>query len=207
MPFALLARQTITLWLLGPVSGDLMWSNKKENEFFSLQEHASTRSTFYGVVASLIANPHPYRILLKANERVKLIPLPALVAMAETLRAIEEHWNFLEENLIPACSLFDCTVPDEEKELWQFLISKLRSLADLDKEQHEKRIEQKRIKEKTERVKSVVMDSGQAIDARHRQKQLAIKKREQNVAARRRNWEKLFPTAANHSLIHGMNQG
>ena len=183
------------MWVLSPASSDLMWSISKENAFFALQEHASVRHGFYGVMASLIAVNYPYRILLKGSTKAA----SQIIAVAEEYSGIEDHWKFLEDHLIPACSLFDRGVPAEESELWRFLLSKIKSLADLERGGKEK----ESMEPQRQEIK-LAIEASPVRDSRQRQKELAIKKREQNAAARRRNWLKLSPMAAKHELIHGI---
>ncbi|KAL6078078.1 GTPase activating protein (GAP) [Balamuthia mandrillaris] len=52
-----------------------------------------------------------------------------VVAQAKGLEAIEQHWKWLESNLVVACSFFNRSVAVEENELWSFLELKLQTMA------------------------------------------------------------------------------
>lgn len=61
-----------------------------------------------------------------------------IIALSDSKERIEGHWNWLKENVIVICSFFDRSSLKEEKEMWKFLVMKLKSLAE--EEAHEARM-------------------------------------------------------------------
>ena len=111
-----------------------LWINLDENEYFILQEK------------KLQFN---FRVLMKGTELNKRLvkgdqeALPPvethIVAVADTREAIDQHWNWLAENVVVICTFFDRSSVREELELWKFLTMKLNSLAEEAVEKNDKK--------------------------------------------------------------------
>lgn len=195
------------MWVFSPAPNDTkMWKKKKENDFFLLQEHKSLSSRLYGLMKSLSATTGAhYRITLKCGAQAEQAGVDQLIATSEDWESIDRCWCYIETEILPICSFFDRTEPNEERELWQFLNSKLRSLADIEKDKEQERAyaKAKRTSARdSSRRNDFCESSGDEPLTRERSFN-AISRREKNQKTRFRNWKKLFPSVPDTELIHG----
>eukprot|EP01087_Luapelamoeba_hula_P012829 TRINITY_DN3623_c0_g1_i1.p1 TRINITY_DN3623_c0_g1~~TRINITY_DN3623_c0_g1_i1.p1 ORF type:complete len:1456 (+),score=244.72 TRINITY_DN3623_c0_g1_i1:196-4563(+) len=63
-----------------------------------------------------------------------------LVTEASSWQETMAKWEWLKANVLVICSFFDRSSPKEERELWNFLILKLKNLADEAKEEYKQKI-------------------------------------------------------------------
>ncbi|UJR21588.1 hypothetical protein I4U23_024670 [Adineta vaga] len=105
------------------------WSTDRANPYFSLQRRRGHDEKYAGLTSMLVATldsvfdskTNRYRILHQRPDS----EVYHLIAEADTKEEIEEHWQWLEENLMPALGKIDAGV-----DVTEYVQSKIKSLCE-----------------------------------------------------------------------------
>jgi hypothetical protein len=103
------------------------WVNDAANPFFLLQRRKGhgtkgLSSLFVATIDSVFdTRPPPYRILY--NHEVDDVQITIVIAMAVHRDEIQEHWDWLEKNLLPILDSFD-----NEEDVRRFVLTKIEGL-------------------------------------------------------------------------------
>ncbi len=189
------------MWVFFEVPSTFMWNTIKEDDFFVIQEYKAARTPLQGVITSLRStlggekNPYCYRLILKARGSDRgmhrITPLkPQVIAITSSLAEMRDHWQWLQRHIVPACILFDDRAESEERELRQFLVGKLTSLALREKER------QKREKEYQLYHKNGVVPKHDNSIPRDKKFKRIAKARKAISASKEAPWKKHFPELA-----------
>ncbi len=184
------------MWVFFEAPSTFMWNTIKEDDLFVIQEYKAARTPLQGVITSLRStlggekNPYCYRLILKARgsdrgmHRVPALK-PQVIAISSSLAEMRDHWQWLQRHIVPACFLFE-----EERELRQFLVGKLTSMALGEKER------QKREKEYQLYHKNGVVPKHDNSIPRDKKFKRIAKARKAISASKEAPWKKHFPELA-----------